>query len=157
MALAAFLPFLLSLALVLFFALGWRREHRNLEEIKERRAKVHSIERAQLAAKHFQDFSEVHLTGVLRDGDTLLIGYRKHQSNSTKLFPGERATSPGAVEGTIIAWPSVGSQLEIDKLNKWLYEQSLIYLRVNESGSLLVMCDSVMDETVSINLIPSKL
>lgn len=154
MGLYAFLPFVFSLALVVFFALGWKRENANLEAIKAKRAKVHSAERAVLAADHFNGFSEVQIIGILPDEDTVMIGYRKRFDPLVAIFPGEKIRDNSVVEGTIITWPTDMSFIE--PLSRWYENGTTVFMRVSESGSSLIFSDPVNDITVSIGLMPSN-
>lgn len=156
MALAAFLPFLLSLGLVFFLAYGWRHERKNLEEIRRRRALSHTAERAQLAAKHFQGFQKVKLTGILPEGGTMLIGYRRDNDSSDSIFPGERIIGGGRREGTLITWVSGKNNLGIDTLYGWCSDENEVFLRVTESGKMLVLSEPRSGTTLNIPLMPSK-
>lgn len=156
MGLYAFLPFVFSLALVLFFAFGWKRENVNREAIKAKRAKVHSAERALLAADHFKGFCEVQIIGVLPDGDTLMIGYRKRYDPSVPIFPGEIIRNNSVVEGTIITWPTGNEMHFIEPLSIWYENGTTVFMRVSESGGNLIFSDPANDVTVSIGLMPSN-
>lgn len=155
MALEVFLPFLIALALFLFFAIGWRREHQHLEEIKMTRAKVHSAQRAKLAARYFQNRVEVSLTGVLPDGEALLIGYRKKNGYSGELFPGERVRDSDCVEGTIIAWLTEDSTRTVEVLDRWCLSHAKVMLWVDQTGSVLSIANPEEESEIDVNLIPS--
>lgn len=157
MGLYAFLPFAISLALVIFFAFGWKRENANLEAIKVSRAKLHSVERAAMAAQYFRGFCEVKIIGVLHDGDNLMIGYRKKHDPNVSTFPGERVYQDDVVEGTIITWPTEQETSAIAQLCEWHQQSATVYMRVTESGENLIFADPEIDVTISIGLMPSNL
>lgn len=156
MGLEAFLPFVLSLAVALFFVSELRKRHRHLEQLKAQKARLHSTQRAQLAAKHFSAFMEVEVSGVLPGGKTLLIGYRKRNQKGVILFPGERVKNESYIEGTIVAWPKAQTEPAIEILNRWTVQKTKVFLRVKEEGGLLIISDPVKDETITIELIPSN-
>lgn len=157
MAWYAFLPFLLSMGLVAFFALGWRREHKRLEKLKVRRAKVHSVERAALAADYFHGFVFVKLIGALPDRDTLLVGYRRNVSEISGLFPGEKLTGNQSVDGTFVAWPSQSDGPSIEVLNRWCHEGTTVKIRVSEGGGNLIILEPETNVTVSVGLTPTNI
>lgn len=156
MGLEAFLPFVLSLAIALFFVFELRKKNRHLEELKSQTARLHSAQRAQLAAIHFNSFVEVELSGVLPDDKTLLIGYRKRNEKGAILFPGERIKNESFIEGTIIAWPKKQTELVMKILDQWTTEKTKVFLRVNEDGEQLIIFDPLRDETISIELVPNN-
>lgn len=157
MAWYSFLPFLLSMGLVAFFALGWRREHKRLEQVKVRRARAHSAERAALAADYFHGFVSVKLIGALPDGDTLLVGYRRNVNEISGLFPGEKITDNQFVDGTLVAWPSQADGSSIEVVNRWCQDGTTVKIRVSEGGGNLIILEPETNITVSIGLIPTNI
>ena len=157
MVLYALLPFLISMGLVAFLALGWRREHKRLEEVKARGARVHSAERAVLAANYFHGFVAVKLIGALPDGDTLLVGYRRNIHDISGLFPGERISDNQSVDGTFVAWPSQSDGPSIEVVNRWCLEGTTVKIRVSDGGGSLIMLEPETNIKVSVGLIPTNI